>query len=314
MTRRVGPPRECTDCGQHFTGTNRRCWSCRATERTCGKCGDTFTSAGATTCSHCQAKDRNCTGCGRPIKSLGLRCAACTKIERSCIECGVTFLGNSKKCWACQRTSRDCTSCGRSFKSASSLRCESCQATERDCSLCGTTFTGVGRRCGLCKSKRRTCRDCQGSFKGVGRRCTRCVRALMPPSARTAQSRAYVGARRARQAEAQVCGPVPAAVYAAIIAGGACVYCGAAARHVDHVRPLFRGGWEIESNLVPTCAPCNLSKGSKLLTEWLPDRVAHGVVRSAKVAAEYDRLISDINSRSPGVPGLDRGLTLVALG
>ena len=51
---------------------------------------------------------------------------------------------------------------------------------------------------------------------------------------------------------------------------GACVYCGAPAQHLDHVLPLARGGDDIEDNVVPACAPCNLSKGAKLLSEWRP--------------------------------------------
>lgn len=34
-------------------------------------------------------------------------------------------------------------------------------------------------------------------------------------------------------------------------------------RHIDHVKPLSRGGWHCLSNLRPSCQRCNLSKGSK---------------------------------------------------
>ena len=33
--------------------------------------------------------------------------------------------------------------------------------------------------------------------------------------------------------------------------------------HVDHVKPLSRGGWHCLSNLRPSCPSCNLSKGAK---------------------------------------------------
>lgn len=33
--------------------------------------------------------------------------------------------------------------------------------------------------------------------------------------------------------------------------------------HVDHVKPLSRGGWHCLSNLRPACARCNISKGAK---------------------------------------------------
>lgn len=50
--------------------------------------------------------------------------------------------------------------------------------------------------------------------------------------------------------------------------GHACAYCGRFATHLDHVRPLSKGGADKESNIVPACAPCNLSKGAKTLAEW----------------------------------------------
>ncbi len=106
----------------------------------------------------------------------------------------------------------------------------------------------------------------------------------------SAGDRARSHTRQARKRAAAVAGPVSAATYAAIIANGPCVYCGASSEEVDHVRPLARGGWEHESNLVPTCSACNRSKHANLLTEWLPDRVAHGVAESPKVATEAARL------------------------
>ena len=79
--------------------------------------------------------------------------------------------------------------------------------------------------------------------------------------------------------------------YEAVQASGLCVYCAAPAATVDHVRPLARGGWEHESNLVPACRWCNSSKGTRLLTEWRRvERVAHGVASSSKVAKEWARL------------------------
>lgn len=51
--------------------------------------------------------------------------------------------------------------------------------------------------------------------------------------------------------------------------GWRCCYCDARASHLDHVVPLSRGGTDVESNIVPACASCNLSKGAKTLAEWL---------------------------------------------
>lgn len=47
---------------------------------------------------------------------------------------------------------------------------------------------------------------------------------------------------------------------------GRCVYCKVALRHryhVDHIRPLVRGGTSWPSNLQLLCRSCNLSKGTR---------------------------------------------------
>ena len=48
-----------------------------------------------------------------------------------------------------------------------------------------------------------------------------------------------------------------------------CVYCGTAAGRLtlDHVIPRSRGGESVWENVVTSCAPCNLRKGSRLLHE-----------------------------------------------
>lgn len=47
-----------------------------------------------------------------------------------------------------------------------------------------------------------------------------------------------------------------------------CIYCNAPAKHIDHVIPISRGGRHSIGNLAPACAPCNMSKGAKLVSEW----------------------------------------------
>ena len=41
-----------------------------------------------------------------------------------------------------------------------------------------------------------------------------------------------------------------------------CVYCGNPANQVDHVIPRHRGGTDLPSNLVASCASCNVQKGT----------------------------------------------------
>lgn len=47
-----------------------------------------------------------------------------------------------------------------------------------------------------------------------------------------------------------------------------CAYCNEPSEHIDHIIPLSRGGRHSIGNLTGACKPCNLSKGSKFITEW----------------------------------------------
>jgi 5-methylcytosine-specific restriction endonuclease McrA len=49
-----------------------------------------------------------------------------------------------------------------------------------------------------------------------------------------------------------------------------CAYCGERpAIHQDHVVPLSKGGTDDLSNLLPSCQPCNQSKGHGDPRPWL---------------------------------------------
>lgn len=65
---------------------------------------------------------------------------------------------------------------------------------------------------------------------------------------------------------------VEAAVRAFILErdGYRCTYCGDSEGpfHVDHILPVAAGGGDEFENLTCACAPCNLSKGAKLLSDW----------------------------------------------
>lgn len=49
-----------------------------------------------------------------------------------------------------------------------------------------------------------------------------------------------------------------------------CAYCGSKSKRltIDHVLASSKGGIDSWLNLVPACAKCNGSKGSKNLTDW----------------------------------------------
>lgn len=53
-----------------------------------------------------------------------------------------------------------------------------------------------------------------------------------------------------------------------------CNYCGVMisgkTAHIDHIVPISRGGTHTADNLCAACGFCNLSKGKKLLSEWVP--------------------------------------------
>ncbi len=50
--------------------------------------------------------------------------------------------------------------------------------------------------------------------------------------------------------------------------GGFCAYCDQPAEHMDHVIPLFLGGSHDIFNVVPACASCNASKGTRDPLVW----------------------------------------------
>ena len=50
--------------------------------------------------------------------------------------------------------------------------------------------------------------------------------------------------------------------------GHRCVYCGGPFEHIDHVKPISRGGTNWPANLRPSCKPCNLSKHARTPDEW----------------------------------------------
>lgn len=256
------PVRSCADCGKPFRGDRTKCWACSSAER-------------------------SCADCGKPFRGAKQKCWSCLTVERVCA-CGRSFRSASNtRCGHCRMVSRECVTCGKPFKSASNLACMECLRVERECVTCGKPFRGATLACWPCQATDRTCADCGKRFRAAHLKCAGCRRESLGPEIREAQERSRRNRRRARKSAAEVSGPVPASVYAAIRASGPCVYCGAAAQTVEHIVPLARGGWEHPDNLVPACGPCNSSKSAKLLAEWDPERVAYAIEASEKVAQAW---------------------------
>jgi 5-methylcytosine-specific restriction endonuclease McrA len=83
----------------------------------------------------------------------------------------------------------------------------------------------------------------------------------------------YVQARRARKANAE--GSYTAKEWRELCAAHdhRCANCGASGKlTVDHVIPLVKGGSNLISNIQPLCLPCNLSKGTRSVQDWIMAR------------------------------------------
>jgi len=62
------------------------------------------------------------------------------------------------------------------------------------------------------------------------------------------------------------------------ILGTPCAMCGSLDKlSLDHIIPLARGGRHSVGNLQSLCKPCNSSKGTKTMTEWLKSKNLLGV-------------------------------------
>lgn len=75
-------------------------------------------------------------------------------------------------------------------------------------------------------------------------------------------------ARRSAIAPPGVC----ADLYAAVVAGDPCAYCGAPMQDLDHIVPLIAGGTNAWDNFTAACASCNRSKNGRPLLAFLLTR------------------------------------------
>jgi len=74
-----------------------------------------------------------------------------------------------------------------------------------------------------------------------------------------------------------------------------CWYCGQPATQMDHINPVFLGGNNSPTNLVPVCSWCNKSKRHYPIEEW-----------RKKLALKYGYSFSEIQRNF----WISRGITL----
>lgn len=92
------------------------------------------------------------------------------------------------------------------------------------------------------------------------RRAANRVAAVRWRAANPEQVRVQNKARRALVAGASLVGFTARELEQRLSMYPGCWICGAPSSHIDHVKPLSKGGPHILVNLRPCCAPCNLSK------------------------------------------------------
>jgi 5-methylcytosine-specific restriction endonuclease McrA len=144
------------------------------------------------------------------------------------------------------------TAAGRAKQGKANIRCCDC-GTDLPFIKGGKRGNGHGR-----------CLDCaeNAPCSGCGQPRSRSAGKLVCRPCKRPRAAADELLRRARAANA-VCEHGPGCVNRDVVAEirhANCFYCGQTAEHADHFVPLARGGKHCVDNLVPACAPCNLSK------------------------------------------------------
>ena len=214
----------------------------------------------------------HCSECARALKSheLGPKCHRCYRVARNATRAKTTKSLRTVVCEICEKpfSTYDSTVC---LPCKAKLRRGSVSLIETVCIICGQSFkTYALDICQACRTKRKL-----GSISLSDKTCVTCGQMFKTYDLDTCQH-----CRRSRYNRPM------------LIVEPFCVYCGGKATCIDHIWPISRGGLDIDANKVSACTSCNSSKRDRLLTAW-PEtaRVAHALTRSAKVRAEYQRLI-----------------------
>lgn len=129
----------------------------------------------------------------------------------------------------------------------------------KECRLCKRVKPAESFLAGKARKPSSTCATCRGRLAAQHRRS---YYAKLPPDQRHTLT-------HKKRAESYGVEHVPYSRTAVLARWRyLCAYCDSRAEHLDHVEPLSKGGADVESNIVPACAACNLSKGAKTLAEW----------------------------------------------
>ena len=95
-------------------------------------------------------------------------------------------------------------------------------------------------------------------------------------------------------------GSVTPALLKALRAETHCAYCHretvAKERHIDHVRPIAKGGTHTSDNLVMACASCNRAKRDQMPLQFMLRRVSGPSGLSARRVVNVDRKSTRLNS------------------
>ncbi len=221
--------------------------------------------------AECDAKHYGKGFCLKHLKRIQKTGTTNGAQPRPCISCGKEFTPPNK-----QPHAKACSvKCRNNFEYSKRKATEPSKA----CQGCGTLFNPLlpitkfcSRECGAAhtvkaRTKEKTCCDCGVLFTTSGSKpiCVECSykRRLLRVHARN-KVRRYL--RRGADGPTHTAGD-----WAGLLArhSGMCAYCGKnKAEHRDHVTPIAKGGTDSIGNILPACAPCNLSKGSSLLIEW----------------------------------------------
>ncbi|MFG3405618.1 HNH endonuclease [Streptomyces sp. NPDC048142] len=164
--------------------------------------------------------------------------------NRLCIPCAVADMAERKRIDKARKEAERANEAARRAREVAAFAREREAILSRPCTRCEATNArswSVAALCSRCEERRRRKRQRETRSRAAAARRARKARVPHEP-----YSRAETFARYAET----------------------CAYCDAPAEHIDHVNPISKGGADAPHNLLPACAPCNLSKGAKSLAEW----------------------------------------------